>query len=179
MCPQRGILGEMCSACQNPTKDIRHVAPTYSIPLKAKRSQFHLTQKPAPIKEEHGSVLMPRAMLYHPDIADVKKLSSKVEKMTSVREKYEEWTLPALPYSVKELRNKDLWIADSGASTHLTFDDTAMINKRKNNVKVIMGNGTSAKSQIVGDVKGLICNVNDKKGFCATLQNVAHAPEAK
>ena len=64
MCPQRGILGEMCSACQNPNKDIRHVAPTYSIPLKAKRNQFLLSAKPAPVKEEFGSVLMPRAMLY-------------------------------------------------------------------------------------------------------------------
>ena len=82
---------------------------------------------------------MPRAMLYHPDVEEVKKLSSKVGKMTSVRDKYEEWALQALPSSVKELRNKDLWIADSGASTHLTFDDTAMINKRKNNIKVIMG----------------------------------------
>ena len=54
-----------------------------------------------------------------------------------------------------------------------------MINKRKNNVKVIMGNGTSAQSQIIGDVKGLICSMKDKTGICATLQNLAHAPEAK
>ena len=85
-------------------------------------------------------------MLYHLDVEPVKKLSSKVERMTSVRDKYEEWALQALPSSVKELRHKDLWIADSGASTHLIFDDTTMINKKKNNVKVIMGNETSAQS---------------------------------
>ena len=42
-----------------------------------------------------------------------------------------------------------------------------------------MGNGTEAASQMIGDVKGLVYSKKNKKGFCATLTDVAHAPTAK
>lgn len=87
--------------------------------------------------------------------------------------------MQALPSSIKGSRNKDLWIADSGASTHLTFDDTAMTNVRKNNVKVIMGNSSSSESQMIDDVKDLVYSKSKSKGFCATLADVAHTPTAK
>ena len=42
--------------------------------------------------------------------------------------------------SLNEIR-KDIWIADSGASSHMTNDVSGLINHRKINLKVKIGNG--------------------------------------
>ena len=78
-----------------------------------------------------------------------------------------------------QLKNGDYWIADSGASTHLTFDDCSMKNIRSTSVKVVMGNSSSTKSAKTGDISGLLMMNKNKKAVSATLQDVAYAKDAQ
>ena len=81
---------------------------------------------------------------------------------------------------MKDLYHRDYWIADTGATTHLTFDSHGMVNsKEQKDLKVVMGNGTEAVSTIVGNIPGLIVKKDGKKAHKAILQSVAYADAAK
>ena len=69
----------------------------------------------------------------------------------------DEVALVTVPKSIKDLKHKDWWIADSGAITHLTCNPDSMVNVNDNtNCSVVMGNGSISKSCKKGDIKGLL-----------------------
>ena len=53
-------------------------------------------------------------------------------------------------------RQKDLWIADSGASFHMTNSKHGMINLVKNNSKIKIGNGKKIQSNYNGQQRLIV-----------------------
>ena len=77
--------------------------------------------------------------------------------------------------NVSDLKERsDLWIADTGASKHLTRDDKDMINRRtaSPNEHFVMGNGDFAEATIIGDIKAAISGNN------VLMTDVAYCPSA-
>ena len=56
---------------------------------------------------------------------------------------------------LNEIR-KDIWIADSGASSHMTNDVSGLINQRQINSKVKVGSGEYVEAQVIGDLRVMV-----------------------
>ena len=73
-------------------------------------------------------------------------------------------------------RNPDIWIADTGASCHLTADDAGAVNRKCVSSKVTMGNASVVSVKSEFDLKIQICNKYGDQLEKALLRNVQHAP---
>ena len=86
------------------------------------------------------------------------------------------------PTSHKMLADPNVWIADTGATTHSTPHQQGMSACRKGNEKdsITVGNGKSVEASKVGNLKGDLCN---KSGEVVQrkvmLRDVTHVPGAK
>ena len=56
---------------------------------------------------------------------------------------------------LNEIR-KDIWIADSGASSYMTNDISGLINQRNINSKVKIGIRDYVEAQVIGDLSGTV-----------------------
>ena len=56
---------------------------------------------------------------------------------------------------LNEIR-KDIWIADSGASSYMTNDISGLINQRNINSKVKIGIRDYVEAQVIGDLRGTV-----------------------
>lgn len=76
------------------------------------------------------------------------------------------------------LKNPNVFIADTAASTHMTPYDNGLVNVKEHNSSTVTmwGNGTDGTPKVVGDLPVTIC---DNKGMPvnrAVLTNVSHIP---
>ena len=87
----------------------------------------------------------------------------------------------SMPTTLQDISGKEYWIGDTSATTHLTNCNDGMINvrKAKNGENVVMGNGTAAMAQTVGDLLGTICNKDGKDMNKLRLSEVTYAKNSK
>ena len=69
---------------------------------------------------------------------------------------------------------KHLWLADSGASSHMTNDESGLFNMKLIESKITIGDGKHLKAEKVGSLR-LAYAVNNKMETI-TLHNVKYAP---
>ena len=70
--------------------------------------------------------------------------------------------------------SKENWFADSGATVHITNNDEGMINVKKCEFKITVGDGHSIKCEKMGDLKILIKQNNSSTPLL--LKNVRYVP---
>ena len=80
--------------------------------------------------------------------------------------------LAAYPTSSRASYDQE-WVLDSGASRHITYDFTKMINVRPVSITIAFGNGSEAKASHIGDVPFTLDN-----GSTMTVLDVLYVPEA-
>ena len=73
-------------------------------------------------------------------------------------------------------KGTNFFICDSGASSHMTNDDTAMFDVTKVNRKIQVGNGEIVQATKMGKIKTTFTSTNGKK-MSATLTDVIHVPD--
>ena len=71
---------------------------------------------------------------------------------------------------------KHTWIADSGASTHMCNDLSAMINLKETNQSISIGDGTKITATKIGTVRGEFTKANGDKTLIL-LTNVSYVPD--
>ena len=76
---------------------------------------------------------------------------------------------------LNEIRN-NIWIANSGASSHTTNNARGLINIRKNNSEVKIGGGDYVEAKLIGDLRGVTQQKNGKNTLI-TLINVKYVPQ--
>lgn len=115
-----------------------------------------------------------------------KKLKEKLEKANiSLDDEEEDEDLVMIAICMEDLALKGLdevrelshlFIADSGASVHMTGSSAGMINVRDCDIQVKIANGGMAKATKVGDKR---CYVKDKEGKknYFTLANCKYVPD--
>ena len=70
--------------------------------------------------------------------------------------------------------SEENWFADSGATVHITNNDEGMINVKKCEFKITVGDGHSIKCEKMGDLKILIKQNNSSTPLL--LKNVRYVP---
>jgi hypothetical protein len=78
------------------------------------------------------------------------------------------------PDDPKIILSKDMWVADSGAETHITPHDDGMMNMVAPSASgiVIMGNGTPEGTKAVGKIPGILCDNNGNEKQAGALDSV-------
>ena len=71
--------------------------------------------------------------------------------------------------------HEDIWIADSGASSHMTNTLQGMYNQRRISLKVKIGRGEYIDANIIGDMSGIAIQ-KDGTRKDITLQDVKYIP---
>ena len=97
--------------------------------------------------------------------------------MTSIQEE-----VSLIGYSLLNMTfnniNEEMWILDSGASSHMTPNDNGMYNIRTDNIPITIGNGNEMKCLKLGDIDLIGLNT-DGKEIRITLKNVKYIPKLK
>jgi hypothetical protein len=77
--------------------------------------------------------------------------------------------------------DEEIWIGDSGATSHLTFSNRGLVNARKAEIgeSMIMGNGSNTQAETVGDIIGTVTGTNGEEKGRLLLKEVTHSPQAK
>ena len=70
---------------------------------------------------------------------------------------------------------EDVWIADSGASSHMTKTLQVTYNQHRTSLKVKIGSGEYVDANIIGDVSGIAIQ-QDGTRKDITLRNVKYVP---
>ena len=76
---------------------------------------------------------------------------------------------------LNEIRN-NIWIADSGASSHMTNDASGLYNTREISSKVKIGSGDYVEAELIGSLRGIAKQKNGKE-TPITLTNVKYVPQ--
>ena len=74
-----------------------------------------------------------------------------------------------------KIRN-NVWIADSGASSHMTNDERGLINTRKIQSKVKIGSRDYVEAELIGDLRGAAKQKNGKETLI-TMINIKYVPQ--
>ena len=82
------------------------------------------------------------------------------------------------PKSAKLLKDRDIWIADTGASVHTTPHKYGMENLKTATPAdaITVGNGTTENTGVIGDLPGVICDKYDNELANAKMTNVTVMP---
>gem|GEM_PF-6951265 len=76
------------------------------------------------------------------------------------------------------LKDPNIWIGDTGATSDSTFNDMGMQNCKETKSSVTMGKGKSVHPKKVGDIAVTVHNKNGNEMFNAKMTDVAYIPEA-
>ena len=76
------------------------------------------------------------------------------------------------------LNNPNIFIGDSGASTHSNQYGQGLvdINQGKDNDSVMVGSGNLMKASAIGNLPGTICNKYGEEIRKGIMQDVTHCP---
>ena len=98
-----------------------------------------------------------------------------------VDEQAKEAAAMAIPTKLSDLTGDEYWIGDTGATTHLTNSRKGMVKLRKMTEQdsVIMGNGSRAMSDKIGNVVGTVVSKDGKELRLITIENVSYSSDAK
>jgi hypothetical protein len=83
------------------------------------------------------------------------------------------------PERVELLKDKNVWIADTGATTvHNTAHKGEMhlLKKVTGDAFITMGNGIAEKAALIGELTGTICNKNRDELTIAMMSEVVYLP---
>lgn len=139
--------------------------------------------------------------------AEMKELSammhrreSEKEKMEPTNKKFKSNNTSVNPYSETDCENNKenemmgvatstahnfdedvIWIGKTGASCHLTRVKSGMTNTQRGTPRdeMIMGNGTKAEPEIIGDISGTLFNKDGTAMVQAKLTEVTYSREAE
>ena len=83
-----------------------------------------------------------------------------------------------IPNTVSMLNDPNIFIGDSGASTHSTQHGQGLvhIHKGKDNDLVMIGSGNLMKASVVGNLPGTICNKYGEAIRRGIMQHATHCP---
>ena len=83
-----------------------------------------------------------------------------------------------VPNTVSMLNNRNIFIGDSGGSTHRTQYGQGLVNilKGKGNDSVMVGSSNLMKASVVGNLPGTIYNKYGEAIRKGIMQNVTHYP---
>jgi hypothetical protein len=89
-------------------------------------------------------------------------------------------SLKSFPDNQALLNDPNIWIGDTGATTHMKKSESGMVNIRKASESdaVMMGNKQVEATTKVGDVYGTICDKYGNEVSWVGLTNVSHVPGA-
>ena len=76
------------------------------------------------------------------------------------------------------LKDPNIWIGDTGATSDSTFNDARMQSCKERKSSVTMGEGKPIQPKKIGDIVVTIHNKNDNEMFDAKMTDVAYIPEA-
>jgi len=76
------------------------------------------------------------------------------------------------------LKDPNIWIGDSGATSDSTFNDMRMQSCKETKSSVTMGNGKLIHPKKIGDIAVTIHNKNGNEISDAKMTDVAYIPEA-
>jgi hypothetical protein len=76
------------------------------------------------------------------------------------------------------LKDKNVWIADTGATVHTTAHKGGLHSLKKvtGDDSITMGNGIAEKAALIGELTGTICDKNGVKLTAATMSDVVYLP---
>ena len=82
---------------------------------------------------------------------------------------------------LNEIKN-NVWIANSGASSHMVNNACILINTRKIQSKVKIGSGDNIEAELIGDDRGIAKQKNGKETLitgemCTTVVLQPHQPD--
>ena len=74
------------------------------------------------------------------------------------------------------LRDPTIWIADSGATVHMTAHKDGMqaLQEATDRKAITMGNGNSEQAAMIGTLKGTICDKSGAELNAATMSEVMY-----
>ena len=75
------------------------------------------------------------------------------------------------------LRDPNVWIADTGATSDSTFDDRGMEGIKETNTNITMGKGNPVSSSKMGDIKVKVHNKYGEELFDAKMPQAAYIPK--
>ena len=67
-------------------------------------------------------------------------------------------TAKGFPTVAEFLKDKNIWVGNTGATTHVTRSKVGMTELRRGDSRIKMGNDMVKKTQEVGMLHGVICN---------------------
>ena len=76
----------------------------------------------------------------------------------------------------KSTKKSDLWIGDTGASTHMKNTIDGLFDLRKEETIIRIGNGEGLKSTTIGTLKAIVEQADGTK-MDVILKNVAYVPD--
>jgi hypothetical protein len=84
----------------------------------------------------------------------------------------------SFPETAELLKDKNVWIADNGATVHTTRHKSGMHSLKKvtGDDFITMGNGIAEKAALIGELTGTICNKNGDELTTATISDVVYLP---
>jgi len=78
----------------------------------------------------------------------------------------------------KPEKNENIFIADSGASTHMVHTDKGMFDCKAVNETIVIGNGKGIKAEKIGKLRATVCQ-QDGTEHKIILTDVKHVPSLK
>ena len=82
-----------------------------------------------------------------------------------------------MPVSFELLKQEDIWICDTGASTHSTYNKGGATNERQTGSASLGHAGTAVKAESTIDIPGRFVTRDGSLGIKATLQGVSYNRE--
>ena len=82
-----------------------------------------------------------------------------------------------MPVSFELLKQTDMWICDTGASTHSSYNKEGATNERQTGSASLGHVGTAVNAECTVDVPGRFVTRNGSLGINATLQGVSYNRE--
>jgi hypothetical protein len=111
------------------------------------------------------------------------KATSEVGAAATDASKSVEFALTAhkkflFPETAELLKDKNVWIADTGATVHTTAHKGGMHSLKKvtGDDSITMGNVIAEKAALIDELTGTICDKNGEELTTATMLDVAHLP---
>ena len=85
------------------------------------------------------------------------------------------------PMTKNMLSDPNVWIADTGASTHTTSSTIGLVNKQKtkDGAGIHTASGKVAGTKTIGDIKGTFVNKNGSEMMQATLRSIHVIPNGQ
>ena len=76
---------------------------------------------------------------------------------------------------IKDYKNSDIWIGDTGATSHMMHDLKGLLDVKESESNVQIGNGNKMKTTAMGKYRGTIVQ-EDGSELTVILEDVSYVP---